>query len=554
MLQGIDNEIKDILLEYVKINSNTGTKLELKVENFLMDYFSNIQYWKENNQLFGTYKIENDLLERSVCWAMVKGEGEDAIVLIHHYDVVDIEDFKHLKPFAYSPFELEAELLKIKDNFNDEIKQDLESGAFLYGRGATDMKGGGAIQLALLRRYSEIKDFKGNIILIAVPDEENLSSGMRGAVKLLDEIKNKYALNYLLMINSEPHLRKNKDIGVFSEGSVGKLMPFVYVRGYLSHIGKVFQGFNPIKLLSEIERRTDLNIELSDFINNEASPPPTWLYLKDSKKQYDVSLPLSAFGCLSILTLDKTPGQVMGKLNNICVDAFESVIKDMNTSYERYMVGMGEKYKPLPWEPKVVSFKSLYQEAFSKYGNTFDEYYQNTIKRIKEELSQGKITILDGSAALVEAVYDYIDDLSPRIVIGLTPPYYPNVSNLFFDNLSQKVSKLSEWLKDYSVEKFKQNYSTEYFFTGISDMSYTSIKNGADTIKTLENNMPFFGNLYEIPIEAIERISMPCINIGPWGKDFHKLTERVCKRDLLSITPELLNHAISYMLDWERQK
>ena len=32
---------------------------------------------------------------------------------------------------------------------------------------------------------------------------------------------------------------------------------------------------------------------------------------------------------------------------------------------------------------------------------------------------------------------------------------------------------------------------------------------------------------YDIPFEEIKEISMAGINIGPWGKDFHKMTERV---------------------------
>ena len=104
------------------------------------------------------------------------------------------------------------------------------------------MKGGGAVQISLLERYSRLKAFKGNVIVIAVPDEENLSAGMRSAVKHLADLKKQYDLNYKIMINSEPHQRKDPARGVFSEGSVGKIMPFIYVRGYLSHIGKVFEA------------------------------------------------------------------------------------------------------------------------------------------------------------------------------------------------------------------------------------------------------------------------------------------------------------------------
>ena len=61
--------------------------------------------------------------------------------------------------------------------------------------------------------------------------------------------------------------------------------------------------------------------------------------------------------------------------------------------------------------------------------------------------------------------------------------------------------------------------------------------------------MPFYGTLYDIAISDIETISMPCINIGPWGKDFHKLTERVCKEDLYERTPRIINKAVSLLLE-----
>lgn len=551
MSHNITADIKNILYPYVEVESTTGTILEKKAETFLLNYFENIDYFKKNPEYFGSYKISNDSLERAACYAMVKGEGNDTIVFIHHYDVVDTEDFKLLKPFAYCPEKLELELLKIKETLNEECRTDLESGEFLFGRGTADMKAGGSIQLALLKRYSEMKNLKGNILLIAVPDEENLSAGMRGAVKFLDELKNQYNLNYLLMINSEPHQRKSKEIGIFSEGSVGKLMPFVYVRGYLSHIGKVFEGFNPINLLCEIVRRTELNLELSDSINNETAPPPTWLYLKDNKQSYDVSMPLSASGCFSILTLEKTPREILDKVTDICYQAFDKIIFEMNESYSNFKYGMKEDFNPLPWKSKVITFKNLYYEALSKHGDQFKKHYDHKLKELKTNLDSGKISMLQSSFNLIEAIYDYIDDLSPRVVIGLTPPYYPSVSNIFFDNISQNISNLSEKLINYSNETFGQDYRTELFFTGISDLSYTSIRNSSNIIETLEESMPLYGHYYEIPIDCIERVSMPCINIGPWGKDFHKLTERVCKEDLFNITPELVNHAVSYVLGWQ---
>ena len=60
--------------------------------------------------------------------------------------------------------------------------------------------------------------------------------------------------------------------------------------------------------------------------------------------------------------------------------------------------------------------------------------------------------------------------------------------------------------------------------------------------------IPYCDAYYDIPFAELEQISMPCINIGPWGKDFHKLTERVYAPDLYDRTPKILHYAISRLL------
>lgn len=547
----IDKDIEDIFYPYVKVRSDTFTALERDIEPFIMNFFNGIDYFKNNPEHFGTYKIKNDTFDRSVSWGLLKGKGDDTVVLIHHNDIVNIEDFKTLKQYAYSPKELEKELMKVKADLPSQARKDLESGDYIFGRGTADMKGGGAIQLALLKRYSEINNLKGNILLISVPDEENLSAGMLSGVLLLKELKEKYKLNYLMMINSEPHQRTKKDVGVLSEGSVGKMMPFFYVRGFLSHIGKVFEGFNPVSLMAEIVRKTELNLELSDFIKNEASPPPTWLYFKERKYNYDASLPPSAGGCLSILTLDREPASMMESIREICTDAFTELIINMNEKYRVFSESIHIPFETLPWKAKVVTFKELYHEAYMEYGETFKVKYDEVMHDMKNKVQAGEVSMIESNFYLVEAIYDFINDVSPRIVIGLAPPYYPNVSNIYIEDISDKAKNMSNGIMDYALRHFNQIYSREYFFTGISDLSYTSIKDAKVVAEALEGNMPLFGHLYSIPVEEIESLSMPCINIGPWGKDFHKITERVFKEDLFHRSPELLNYAISTLLDWD---
>ena len=548
ILKGIEKDIEDILFAYVKTESFTNTINEKKAEEFFLDYFSKIPYFKNTPGSYGIYEIENDALNRNVSYAFLKGRGQDTIVFIHHNDIVGVEDFKLLKKYAFSPKELKAQLLRIKNTLSEDAKKDLEDDTFIFGRGVCDMKGGGSIQIALLKRYSELENFNGNIVLIAVPDEENLSAGMRSAVRLLSELQDKYNLKYKLMINTEPHQRKDDETGVFSEGSVGKIMPFVYVRGYLAHAGKVFEGLNPIHIMSKIVSRTELNMDFSDVEGKEAAPPPTWLYLKDSKEQYDVSMPLSVKGCFGILTLNQTPQSILEKVKNICEESFDEVIDDMNNSFRRFAKATGLPLKYLQWESKVVNFQELFKEAEAAYGDEFIREYNKELEILGKKLKGNEISIIHCNFELIEFIYGYIDDIKPRIVYGLIPPYYPNVSNLFIDDLDENVSSLCDNLIKFTQEEFNQNYNTEYFYTGISDLSYSSIEKSGEIYKALEESMPLLGQFYNVPVELIEKISMPCINIGPWGKDFHKMTERVNKEDLYIRTPRIINKAISLIL------
>lgn len=549
IIDGIENDIKEILFAYLKAESFTNTVKEKEAEKFFLDYFSEVPYFKNTPDSFGTYPIDNDAFDRAVSYAFLKGEGEDTVVFVHHNDVVSVEDFKLLKNFAFSPDELKEELLKIKDTLNKNAKKDLKDDTFLFGRGVCDMKGGGSIQIALLKRYSELKNFKGNIVLIAVPDEENLSAGMRAAVKLLYKLKEKHQLNYRMMINSEPHQRRHSSQGIFSEGSVGKLMPFVYIKGVLAHAGKVFEGLNPLNIMSGIVRKTELNMRLSDTVGDEASPPPTWLYLRDVKEQYDVSMPLSVKGCFSILTLHQTPQSILKEVKDICSEAFDEVIKDMNKSYGEFIRITKNPNKKLPWKTKVVNYFELYQEAEERYGKKFTEKYSNKMDELSHKLKYNEISMIEANFDLIELIYEYIDDISPRIVYGLIPPYYPNTSNVNFDSLDIEIKNISKELNKYTKEQFNQIYTKEYFYTGISDLSYTSTVDGQEIISTLRLSMPLYGKIYDIPVDTIEKISMPCINIGPWGKDFHKLTERVFKEDLYIRTPRILNHAVCLILN-----
>ena len=106
---------------------------------------------------------------------------------------------------------------------------------------------------------------------------------------------------------------------------------------------------------------------------------------------------------------------------------------------------------------------------------------------------------------------------------------------------------------DFAMREWSQHYDLENYYTGISDLSFSCISDIGIEENTLSENMPFLDLVYNIPFKEIEHISMPCINLGPWGKDFHKMTERVLKEDLFIRTPKIISFAIDKVLDTKVQ-
>jgi arginine utilization protein RocB len=545
----ISNLIERNLLEFVGTRSDTNSKEEKNIEQFFQNWFSSVEYFKKNPEYCGFFEIPNDYLDRKVSWCLLKGKGNDTVVFIHHNDIVETKDYGTFEHLSLKPYELEKEYKKNSSQLPNNVMEDLFSEKWVFGRGVCDMKGGGSIQMSLVEEYSKDKDFKGNIVLLSVPDEENLSAGMRAGVLKLKELKDKYNLNYKVMINSEPHEREDDLKPTLYDGSIGKIMPVVYVRGKLAHVGQIYSGLNPINILSEIIRKTEVSADFIEKRGNTTNPPPTWLYHKDRKIVYDVSLPKASCGYMSILPLEKTPMALMEKLKKISKRSFENVVKDLNKSYKKYTKIAGIEYKEILWEAKVKFYSELYKEALRDSGKEFEEAYLKVMSIIKNKFNNNEMSTIEAANIIIEKTLEYVKDLSPCVILALTPPYYPSTNNMMLKDKSNKVNELIDVIKKYAKDNFEEEYEVKNYFTGISDLSYAMYVSDQKDIDYIENNMLMWKDVYFIPLEEIKEISMPVINIGPWGKDFHKYTERVLKEDLFYKTPVLIDLFITQLFD-----
>ncbi len=538
--------IEQLMLDLVAIRSDTGTPLEKDVETYIFNWLAGSDYFKRHPRQYGRHLLAQDPLNRSVVWALLKGKGAQTVILLHHHDVVDTFDYGRLTRKAYYPEELHAEL--VQQSLSDETRQDLKSGQWIFGRGTADMKGGAAIQLVLLEALSRRADLIGNVLLVSVPDEENLSIGMRGCLNFLLELRDRFGLHYRMLINSEPHLREQDGAGILFEGSAGKILPVVFVRGKKTHVGQVFDGLNPVMLLSEIVLQTEMNPDFCDVAYGETSPPPSWISFKDRKERYDVSVPLSAGGYFNLIFLKRSPKELMEQLKLTCEAACRQVAETIQARHRRFFrKRSGDRPSP-SWEIRVKTFAELYQEALQDCGQRFLEAYTRSLDEIVAEIRQDRLGMPEATFRVIDKTIEFVSDLSPAVVIALSPPYYPPVTNADFASLPQAVQSLSNHLRRQADRTWDETYKRARYMMGITDMSYAALQDGDRVVPYIGPNMPLWQTAYDIPFEDMYALSLPVINIGPWGKDCHKYTERVFKPDLLERTPQMLMWAIEYLL------
>jgi len=538
--------IKQLTLDLVRIQSDTGTRQEKDVENYLHAWLGKHEYFRNNPHYFGQHPLPEDPVERCVVWGLVKGQGDQTVILMHHHDVVDAFDYGGLAKWAYNPAKLEPALKEVA--LTQEVRRDLDSGQWLFGRGTGDMKGGGAIQFALLEEFAARPDFKGNILLLSVPDEESLSVGMRGSLRLLIDLKARFKLNYNILINSEPHAKEHGTTGTFHIGSAGKILPVIFARGKKTHIGHIYQGFNPVLLLSEIVLQTELNTDFSDLVRGEVSPPPSWSFMRDRKEVYDASIPLFAGGYLSLISLKKTPGELIAQLKETCEKAFERVIDKIEKSHAAYCRKQGTRESIAPWKVNVKTFDELYRQALNDSGEAFEKSYAQKLASIAGEVMQQKLNSPEATFRIIELTLGYIADPAPVVVIALSPPYYPAIHNDEFPGLPESIRNLTGHLIRFAESRWQESYSITNYMMGLTDCSYAALQNSENIVPVIGPNMPLWGQTYDVPFAEMQALSIPVINIGPWGKDHHKFTERVYKIDLYERTPALLECAINYLL------
>ena len=427
--------------------------------------------------------------------ALKRGRSRRTIVLTGHFDVVPVDDYGVLKPLAFEAEKLlPAIIARLRaTGENPQALADFESGDFLPGRGLLDMKAGLAAGIAAIEAYAG--DL--SLLFIGVADEEDRSAGARAIVPMMPDIAKGHGLEIELVINLDAISDQGDGSAgrVVALGSIGKQLLTAFVVGKEAHACYPQDGANAAYLGAELLVEFELAAELAEVSGNEIAAPPTALHAKDLKAGYNVTTPAQSWLYWNTLQHRRSAAEVF----------------DIGLTLARR--AMARAAQKLARDIPVMSYAELLALVPPELAATK-----------AQELGARHDLDLPERAKLMTAEVWALSGLSgPAVVMGFGSIPYPAVS-LSDGGLEAVIITAVE---PYGLSRLR-------YFPGISDMSFFGEASG--DLSVAKANTPVWGTSFTMP----EAAGYSCINIGPWGRDYHHWLERLHAPYAFDVLPRVL--------------
>ncbi|MDO9508071.1 MAG: M20/M25/M40 family metallo-hydrolase [Thermovirgaceae bacterium] len=537
MIENTRKGILELLIDLVKIPGVSCSPAEADTGRFIHAKLSELPYFRDHPENIRLAPVPDDPFGRGVVLAIAEADPPtpDTVILTGHYDVVDTGDFGPLEHLAFLPVEYTKKLLET--GLEGEAGRDLESGDYIFGRGVMDMKCGLAVEMALMAEaVCAPGNQKVNLLFLAVPDEEVNSAGMRAAVPLLVDLHRSRGLRFLGTIMTEPSSAGAPDAKdeVISLGSVGKLMPFFYCVGRRSHVGQYFEGFNASLLAAHCTLLVEGNPDLADRARGETVPPPACLFLRDIRDGYSVTLPDRAAAFFNLLTIEKTPSDIVKEMKAIGEKTMKKAINQVGESAKDLGVSFDG------FKPRVLTFEEFSAETASALGIDIKERIRETVRAMDPAMDDRL-----RSLALITEMLSWAPPAAPMIITGFLPPYYPHRSNGGETAGDRRIRRVAARVSESAERVHGVKMSTREYFQGICDLTYMGFQGSAFDVFCMAANTPGWGSIYRVALKEMMELDVSVMNLGPSGKDPHKPTERLCLSYSLEIFPQLLREAVN---------
>lgn len=546
------SEVKRLTSEMVAIPSiNKEPSGESAVAQYVYDYFAGLDYFKEHPDYIKKFQTKDDFVCRHSTYAFVKGtkgNSNKTVILIGHIDTVGVDDYTPIQEYAFKTEELPQ---KLKESFDlsQEVLDDIESGEYMFGRGALDMKSGVAGHMYLIRYFSEHpEELDGNILQIAECDEEDNSKGIITALDELVELKKREGFEYVACINADysTNYSPGDEHRYIYYGSIGKLLPCFVAFGKEAHVGQAFSAFDPNLLIAEVTRNMSFNTDLCDIAQGEVAIPPISLKQTDTKVGYTVQTALTAFSYYNYFTHGLGPSEVLRKCLDIGRKSFSDVIEYLNTQYRRFCELSKVDFTALPWAPRVYSWDEFYSELAEKHGKKFTESLDAYARKLNEDDPTLDMRLF--SLKVAEEAWKWHEDKSPALVVFFGSVYSARIE------MTRKTEKERALLDavETAVEKVRPEserlIKTRMFYPYISDSSFMAVCDELSSVQAIESNMPAWKHKYVHETDKILEINVPVVNIGTFGRDGHMLTERVDMKQTFRNVPNITYETIVELL------
>lgn len=533
-------EIRALAQKLVSIRSvNSDGFGERDIAQYIESYLRAIPYFQKHPEQIIIQPLRDDTHDRRNVFALIKGEREpcpDTILLHGHIDTVGVDDYGALQPYAFDCAALEQHLKQA--DLPAEVRADLESGEYLFGRGAGDMKSGDAVFLVLAKHLcARVHEFGGNFLLSFNPVEENLHTGIIEGLDVLEKLMETEHLRYALAINNDYicPLYPDDTTKYIYTGAVGKLLPCFYIQGKETHVGQIFEGFDAAYAAAELVRLIDANCDFCDGYKGEYTLPPSVLKMKELKEQYNVQTPYQSFVYFNYFVHDAQIPDIIAKLKAAAVQALANTEEHNNAQYRRFCGLSKTAYTAFRYQKQVL----LYDELYALAKKTCPEI-DATIERMTQDLLNANTDMREIPLRVVEMLCTAAQIKDPTVVLFFAAPYCPhNTLHEEKPDAAPVYRRLQDVIRAFEKES-GETYKMMQFFQSLSDSSYLSVDDDEHSIRTLLENFPAHQTLYPVPLERIRKLNIPAVNFGCLCKDAHKWTERVHMPYSYRVLPKLL--------------
>ena len=522
----------------VGVPSLSGTPDENVQASQIYEILQEVPYFGRHPGDLQLIGLERDQLGRGFVSALVRSERPTSRTLIvaGHYDVVDTEECGHLRDLAFKPYEYTKRVGEL--HLDDDALKDLQSGEWLFGRGVADMKCGIALGIELIRHYAEQTELRGNLLFLAVPDEEANSAGMLGAVSHLVRLQQQ-GCRFVGLVMLECDEAKH-----IYTGASGKLNAMFFAVGTQTHVDAPFHGLNANSLVSELNRIVELSPEFCDHFGEASTPPPTCLKQTDIRDLYSVTTPLFAYSYYNVFTLQISPAQLMARLKDAAKLAFAKTLEHIDASAKAHGRLSGNVAGRLNIEEAVISYDELCDEVKKVQG---EERLEALIREKTAVWAAERLGNQEIAAKLIRELYELYPHKKPMIVVGFAPPYYPSrTPNLNNEDARRLLAAVDDLIR-FAGEEYHEKLGKSDFYT-VSDLSYTGLTDDRGAAE-IGRNLIGLGHNYVFPLRDLQSLDIEGISFGGWGKGFHEMSERVHVPYTFDVLPDLLEHLIGKVFE-----